>query len=571
MLPRIGRYEVLLEQKDEGFVSRMTARMRGPNVGPRVVELARVEHALAREVEVRATFLAEARAAARVRHANFVQPIDTLVAEGDLYASTEFTLGVRFDELVRAASVEHYEIPLPVSLRILLDVVSGLSALHASEGNTAGSRPIVHGDVCPTNIVVSYRGEAKVVHSGLSAVTSRVGAIGERNARLAYKAPEQLRTGLSAAIAGPSADVFSVGVLLWEVLMGERLFDAPSDVEVVDRVLNAPIPAADNRGGRYVPLSLLPVVSAALDRNPERRPESAAALGEALEAAPGVRLATTEEVALVVDQLVGKLIEKRREQLEALISQSDESSHPSESSFRAEIDAHLVRAPQAKTPVGIVYPPQSPPPPSPRSRQPTSDKFVAASPSLPRPPRSPASSPSFPAAPPASSRPPSTPRSPARVSRPDSGPPAAAPSETPQSPVGWVYYIALGAIVGTLAFVIASGPARRAGAPANSTAPPTSTTTALPSFSEVPAPLQGAARDTAPVAAEPPRGATSATKAAFVDPFEGALPVQKVPPRAASADVAKEGAKKPPAPRPVPVRAPRPERPSDYSDIPSGI
>src|SRR5258706_10693103 len=191
LMPRIGRYEILLELQDEGLVSRMAARVRGPNAGPRIVELAKVEHTLAREIEVRAAFLAEARAAGRVRHANFVHPTDTLLHEGELYAATEFTLGARLDELWRAAAAVEYEIPLPVILRIILDVLAGLSALHASGANTAGSRPIVHGDVAPTNIVISYRGDARLVHSGLSSVTSRVGVIGQRNGRLPYKAPEQ--------------------------------------------------------------------------------------------------------------------------------------------------------------------------------------------------------------------------------------------------------------------------------------------------------------------------------------------------------------------------------------------
>src|SRR5260370_37569499 len=112
-LSRIARYEVLLELHDEGFVSLMVARVRGPNSGPSIVEVSRVECAIAREVEVKEAFLAEARAAGRVRHPNFVHPIDTLAHEGDLYGATEFALGVRLDELWRAAAAERYEVPLP--------------------------------------------------------------------------------------------------------------------------------------------------------------------------------------------------------------------------------------------------------------------------------------------------------------------------------------------------------------------------------------------------------------------------------------------------------------------------
>jgi eukaryotic-like serine/threonine-protein kinase len=243
-LPRVGRYELLLELQDEAFVSVMAARVRGPNTGSSIVELTKVEHTLARQAEVRAAFLAEARAAGRVRHANFVHPTDTLVHEGDLYVATEFSLGVRLDELWRAASAARVEIPLPVMLRILLDVVAGLSALHARHPrgpNVGGTRSIVHGDIAPTNILVSYRGDAKLVHSGLSCVTSLPGATGQRNRRLAYKAPEQLRIGVNAVPISPAADVFALGALLWEVLQGRRLFDAATDVEVVERILQGPL------------------------------------------------------------------------------------------------------------------------------------------------------------------------------------------------------------------------------------------------------------------------------------------------------------------------------------------
>src|SRR5882724_719037 len=310
--PRVGRYEILLDLQDEGFVSLRVASVRGPNAGPRVVELSRVERSLALAVEVKAAFLAEARAAGRVRHPNFVNPIDTLVHDGDLYGATEFVHGTRLDELRQAAAGEGFEIPLTVSLRIVLDVLAGLSALHASGANTAGSRPIVHGDVAPTNILISAEGETLLVHSGLSLVTSRAGAIGRQNQRLAYKAPEQLRTGVNAVPIGPAADVFAAGVLLWEALQGARLFDDASDVDVVEHILYGQFPPLEPGGSRYMPLALLPLVANALERNPDVRIPNAATLAEAIERAPGVRVASNEEVADVVDQLMGPLIDRRR-------------------------------------------------------------------------------------------------------------------------------------------------------------------------------------------------------------------------------------------------------------------
>lgn len=450
-LPRVGRYELLLELQDEAFVSVMAARVRGPNTGSSIVELTKVEHTLARQAEVRAAFLAEARAAGRVRHANFIHPTDTLVHEGDLYVATEFILGVRLDELWRAASAARVEIPLPVMLRILLDVLAGLSALHARHArgsNVSGTRSIVHGDIAPTNILISYRGDTKLIHSGLSCVTSLPGATGQRNRRLAYKAPEQLRIGVNAVPIGPAADVFAMGALLWEVLQGRRLFDAPTDVEVVERILQGPLPALEP-GDRRIPIALLPLVEMALERTAERRIPNAAQLGDAIEHAPGVRLATNDEVALLVDQLVGPLIERRREKVNELFVLA-ESRSPSDSTLRPAIISHLRQAGAMKTPVGLVYPPPSGAPVSypQSSRPPTSfvpsDRWID--------PTVPASSSQYPS----DSRWPSTSlvKQERKWDRSGSIPSAKARRMNGKGGLGsgWFYYLAIGAAIGGLVF-----------------------------------------------------------------------------------------------------------------------
>ena len=449
-LPRVGRYEILLELKEEAFVSVMAARVRGPNTGSSIVELTKVEHTLARQAEVRAAFLAEARAAGRVRHANFVHPTDTLVHEGDLYVATEFILGVRLDELWRAASASRFEIPLPVMLRILLDVIAGLSALHARHPrgqNMSGTRSIVHGDIAPTNILVSYRGDAKLLHSGLSCVTSLAGAIGQRNGRLAYKAPEQLRIGVNAVPIGPAADVFAVGALLWEILQGRRLFDAPTDVEVVERILQGP-PVIEP-GDRRIPIALLPLVEMALERTAERRIPNAAQLGDAIEHAPGVRLATNDEVAMVVDQVMGPLLEERRERVNDLFVLA-ESRSPSDSTLRPAIISHLRQAGAMKTPVGLVYPPPSGAPlaqPPPSSRAPSSfvpsDRWI--DPALPAPSSQYPSDSHWPA---------SSGKQDVKWDRSGSIPSAKARRLRAKGPLksGWFYYLAIGAALGGLVF-----------------------------------------------------------------------------------------------------------------------
>jgi serine/threonine protein kinase len=298
----VGRYEILLDLQDEGFVSLMVAKVRGPNAGPLFVELSRVERTLARSVEVKEAFLAEARAAGRVRHPNFVHPIDTLAHDGDLYGATEFALGARLDEIWRAAATERYEIPLPVSLRIILDVLAGLSALHASGANMAGSRAIVHGDVAPTNVFVTERGDTRLVHSGLSSVTSRAGAIGARNHRLAYKAPEQLRTGVNAVPTSGGRRIRR-GCFAFGKHYRSTPFD-DDNVEVVEHILYGQIPPLEPGGSRYS-RSRSCRSSRTRSAKSRRSHSNAATLAEAIGRAPGIPLASTEEVAAVIAELMG--------------------------------------------------------------------------------------------------------------------------------------------------------------------------------------------------------------------------------------------------------------------------
>jgi hypothetical protein len=454
-LTRVSRYDILLDLRDEGFVSLMVAKVRGPNAGPRIVELSRVERTLARAIEVKEAFLAEARAAGRVRHPNFVHPVDTLSHEGDLFGATEFALGTRLDELRQAAAAERYELPLAVSLRILLDVLLGLSALHATGANTAGSRTMVHGDVAPTNVFITSRGEAKIVHSGLSSVTSRAGVIAARNHRLAYKAPEQLRAGVNAVPISPAADVFAVGVLLWEALQGARLFAHATDVEVAEHILYGQIPALEPGGSRYMPIALLPLVANALERNPDIRTPNAAMLAEAIERAPGVHLATAAEVAQVVDELMGPAIERRLARVEELVERSNEGAK-SEGSLRPVIGHRSM-----KTPVGYVYPPPSSSPSSAPGSGPRTPSSV--------PPGRAVGSPGYDVSTRPSYRTPADSRIVApRVSRtfpPSSRTPSSSRSLGPRSTGsaklrgswssgGWPYYLAIGAIGGVLVFSI---------------------------------------------------------------------------------------------------------------------
>lgn len=318
VLRRVGRYEALLDVRDDALVCVAVARVKGPHVGPRLVELARVDGALSQDAEVRAAFLAEARAAGRVRHDRFVHPSDTLAHRGELFVATELVHGVRLDELAQAAAAAKVDVPAGVWIRVVLDVLAGLAALHATPAAAGGQRAIVHGDVAPCNVVLNQRGLVRLVHSGLAIAATRVGATKRKNARLAYKAPEQLRP--TARAISPAADVFAAGAMLWELLAGRRLFDAPSESETIERVLHAPVPRLD---AARAPAAVVELVARALSRDPTERFDGAAPFSELLARASGANAASAADVAAIVGELAGASIEQRRAALDARIAELD--------------------------------------------------------------------------------------------------------------------------------------------------------------------------------------------------------------------------------------------------------
>jgi serine/threonine-protein kinase len=360
----------------------------------------------------------------------------------------------------------------------------------------------------------------------------------------------------------PAADVFAVGALLWEVLQGRRLFDAPTDVEVVERILQGPLPAIDP-GERRIPIALLPLVEMALERTAERRIPNAAQLGDAIEHAPGVRLATPDEVALVVDQLVGPLIERRRERVNERFVLA-ESRSPSDSTLRPAIISHLRQAGAMKTPVGLVYPPPSsalvtsPTPSQPPSAFVPSDRWI--DPSLPAPSSQYPSDSRWPA--------PSSSGNERRWDRSGSIPSAKAHRFGGKSALGrgWLYYLAIGAAIGGLVFeyLIESTPTA-VPQPTTVLAPPAGAE--LPPVAPAVVPAAGTTATSFPGRAAP-TGDTAPSAPLNVE--APAVTLRTADPLRAEPAVPRRPPPAPPVARPAPPRVKRPAAPPSPGVTPEG-
>jgi eukaryotic-like serine/threonine-protein kinase len=304
----IGRYLVCESIASGGMATVHLGRLMGPEGFSRTVAIKQLHPQYARDPEFISMFLDEARLAGRVRHPNVVSPLDVVVDPPELFIVMDYVHGEPLSRLMRRASGR--PAPAAVAAAIVGQVLLGLHAAHEAVGESGEPLGIVHRDVSPQNILVSVEGVARVVDFGIAKATNRAhrSESGKLKGKLGYMAPEQVRF----EHIDRRTDVFAAGVVLWEMLTGQRLFEAENPAAAVDKVMHGPIarpsellPGLDGR--------LDELVLCALSRDPAGRFENARAMAVALESVvpPSSMLAVAEWL----DSLAGGELRRRADHI----------------------------------------------------------------------------------------------------------------------------------------------------------------------------------------------------------------------------------------------------------------
>ncbi len=275
----------------------------GPEGFKKPVVIKRLLPHLAERPELVDMFLDEARLAAQLQHPNIVQIFD-LGREGeDFFLCMEHLQGEDLAAIIQKANASGAPIPVEIVAQISGCVADGQQYAHHHSGPDGEPRSVLHGDISPSNVMITFVGEVKLVDFGIArAADALPDGASPLNGKLGYLAPEQLR----GARGTPRAEVFSLGVVMHELLTGRRLFHRDSPEATRSALLDQPIP--DPRTLRAdVPAALAEIVMAALAREPERRIGSAAALRERLEEflASRQHLATSAGLSSWLTQLFG--------------------------------------------------------------------------------------------------------------------------------------------------------------------------------------------------------------------------------------------------------------------------
>jgi serine/threonine-protein kinase len=320
-------------------------------------------------------FLDEARLAARIHHPNVVPILDLGNDDGQLYMVMDYIEGDTLAAIQRTAIGLARTIPLGISLRIVLDALIGLDAAHNLRGPDGESLQLIHRDVSPQNILVGSDGAARLVDFGIARAERRLSltSVGMLKGKAPFMAPEQLEAG----VVDRRADVFSMGVTLWETLALRRCFPARARPDLLHESLRAPYRSLLMFTDQ-IPEVLDGLCEKALAYDPDERYPSAAAFADAIEANFRADIATQRQVGQFMSAVVADKIGRERE---AVRKASARSSDPDGSRARSTPDPNslIAKVDSAVKPV---------PPPAPGALRHRKDSIGALELRAPTPPPS---------------------------------------------------------------------------------------------------------------------------------------------------------------------------------------
>ncbi|HEY8430460.1 MAG TPA: serine/threonine-protein kinase [Sandaracinaceae bacterium] len=317
---QLGRFTLCRELGAGGMATVYLARMQLAAGLDRLVALKTIHAHLAKEPVFIDMFLDEAKIASLINHPNVCSVYDFGEVGGTYFLAMEYLLGEPlFDVINTIAERDDEDLRRAgpfLAARIIADACEGLHAAHTLVSPEGKRLEVVHRDVSPQNLVVTYDGSVKVVDFGCAKALERVTQTntGMMKGKVSYAAPEQLR----AEPLDARVDVFALGICLWEFLTLRQLFRRETAIQTAMAVLQEPIPRA-TEGAPWVPEELADIAEKALARDPNERYQSARELGRALRsfiASSGVPFESAE-----VAEWMRHLFASRHEEKRALVAE----------------------------------------------------------------------------------------------------------------------------------------------------------------------------------------------------------------------------------------------------------
>lgn len=276
---QIGRYELVCPLSMGGMAAVFLGRLSGIAGFQKLVAIKVIHPHLSVQRNFVEMFLDEARLSARIHHPNVVEIFEVGESEGLYFMVAELVRGRSLRDLMRAVSRSNRSLEPPIYLTIIARVCDALHSAHTLKGTDGSSLGIVHRDVSPGNIMISYDGIVKLIDFGIAFAKGRITETesGVVKGKLDYMAPEQLHRKASDR----RADIFSTGVVLYQLATGRHPFWGDNEGARLEKQLECvPIPPQEIVSD--MSSKLAQTITRALSRNPEDRQQTAEELGREL-------------------------------------------------------------------------------------------------------------------------------------------------------------------------------------------------------------------------------------------------------------------------------------------------
>jgi len=320
----VGRYEFLVPIAQGGMAAVWAARLKGTRGFTKTVAVKTMLPTISDDPQFEQMFLDEAQLASRIRHPNVAEILDLGEQDDLLYLVMEWVDGEPLSVIRRAAAKKN-GVPRPIGVKIIQDAAAGLHAAHELKDEDGTPVGLVHRDISPQNLLLTYDGVVKVVDFGVAKAAGRAAehtTSGQIKGKPPYMSPEQ---ALGKDI-DRRTDIFALGIVLYQLTTGKHPFRGENDMITLQNIVSERPIIPPRAYDKEYPKPLEAVVMRALDRDPNKRHQTMADLEAALDRVfpPTVARVRTEDVGKFVSGLLGERGDERRAALREAVRLADE-------------------------------------------------------------------------------------------------------------------------------------------------------------------------------------------------------------------------------------------------------
>ena len=303
---QFGKYSLLGHLATGGMAEVYVARQAGLQGFEKIVVIKCVRSELEGDIETTGFFLDEARLVATLEHPNIAQVYEIGLVNNSYFFVMEYVHGADLRQLMEASLKRNEPVPLEDAIYIASHICAALHCAHEKLDLNGRPLGIIHRDVSPSNVLLSHDGAVKLCDFGIAKAQNRTTetARGSLKGKYSYMSPEQCR----ARALDRRSDVFSMGIVLYELTTLSRLFKVPGDFELLRAIVEDPIPPPSTRVADYPP-ELERIVMRALEKEPSARYQTAQEMQLNLEAF--AREHKLPQSSVQIAALMGRLFEKR--------------------------------------------------------------------------------------------------------------------------------------------------------------------------------------------------------------------------------------------------------------------